>query len=110
MITIDAIKTMFDSSDTLEEYKEIYDILNKRKAQMNRSYWDITEKAAARTEHVPLDIDSLKEYVASISTEEREILEDYARTQIQLRAAIMEIDELLKDTHLKIRGFYDSNL
>ena len=53
MITIEAIKTMYESSDTLEEYKEIYDILNKRKAQMNRSYWDITEKAAARTEHVP---------------------------------------------------------
>lgn len=106
MITIEAIKTMFKSSTTLQDYEDVYEILKERKAEINRAYYAITQKIADKTAHIPLDINRLKDYVNSIDDNERKLLEEYASTQIQFRKVLIEIEALLKDTHLKIRGFY----
>lgn len=110
MITIEAIKEMMNSSTTLKEYEEVYQILKEHKAQINECMWSITEAIAEKTADIPLDIDKLKEYVFSISDSERQLLEEYASTQNQFRLVLNQVESMMNQVHLKIRGFHDSDI
>tara|TARA_Y100001973_G_scaffold81263_1_gene119796 strand:+ start:414 stop:815 length:402 start_codon:yes stop_codon:yes gene_type:complete len=106
MITIETIKIMMRSSTTIEEHKEIYEMLKEKKSEINRVMWETTETLAEKTSDVPMDIDKLKEYVESISDQERELLEELAKNQEKHAILLNQIDALMRETHQKIRRFY----
>ena len=110
MITIEAIKEMMNSSTTLKEYEEVYQILKEHKAQINECLWSITEAIAEKISDIPPDIEEFKKYVQNISDSERQLLEEYASTQNQFRDVLNQVDSMMNQVHLKIRGFYDSNI
>jgi len=105
MITIETIKIMMRNSTTFEEHEEIYKILKEKKSQINKAMWNITRTIAEKTADIPLDIDMMQQFIDSIDEEERQLLEQYANTQIQHRKVLNQVEGLMKETHMKMRGF-----
>ena len=105
MYTIETIKEMMNTSQSLQEFEEIKSILIDKRVEILESY----DRMSERTQ-ISLSDDSFDLNCFQPSIEETQILEEYAKATINHEKIYTSIQKLLNDVHLKIRGFYDSNI
>lgn len=105
MYTIETIKEMMNTSQSLQEFEEIKSILIDKRVEILESYERMFDKMSERTQ-ISLSDDSFDLNCFQPSIEETQILEEYAKATINHEKIYTSIQKLLNDVHLKIREFY----